>query len=237
MSSFLIFDGKNSLDYGVLIEKYPSRPYPERIYDSYTVPGRSGSLVYDTKAYNNVTQAYECYFKNGMASSYEMERYLTAWLLQPKGYRILEDSYDPEVFRKAIFAGPVDVSSFFAKYGRCTLEFNCQPQRWLKSGQNAINAGNGMQLWNDGETALPIIQVNGSGSGTIGIGSSTIQLSQIPERLTIDAETQNIYAGLQNYNHIATITGGFPVLPNGQTGISFSAGVTSVSITPRWWIL
>ena len=42
---FFIFNGKSSVDYGVQIEKYPVRPYPERIYDSYTVPGRSGDLV------------------------------------------------------------------------------------------------------------------------------------------------------------------------------------------------
>ena len=54
---FFIFNEKNSVDYGVQIEKSPVRPYPERIYDSYTVPGRSGDLVYDTKAYKNVLQS------------------------------------------------------------------------------------------------------------------------------------------------------------------------------------
>lgn len=234
---FFIFNGKSSMDYGVQIEKYPVRPYPERIYDSYTVPGRSGDLVYDTKAYKNVVQSYECYFKNPGASSYEMERYLTAWLLQPKGYQVLEDSYDPEVFRKAIYAGPVEVSSFFGKYGRCTLKFNCQPQRWLKNGQYPMAVENGMQLWNEGEPAQPLIQVAGTGAGVLSIGSSIIELQEIPDSLTIDVESQNIYAGLKNRNEIATITGGFPELPHGQTGISFSGGITAVCITPRWWVL
>ena len=234
---FFIFNGKSSVDYGVQIEKYPVRPYPERIYDSYTVPGRSGDLVYDTKAYKNVVQSYECYFKNPGASSYEMERYLTAWLLQPKGYQILEDSYDSEVYRRAIYAGPAEVSSFFGKYGRCTLEFNCQPQRWLKSGRYPVNVEDGTQLWNDGELALPLIQVAGTGAGVLSIGSSIMELKEIPEGLTIDAESQNVYAGLKNWNEIVTITGGFPGLPHGQTGLSFSGGITAVSITPRWWIL
>lgn len=234
---FFIFNGKNSMDYGVQIEKYPVRPYPERIYDSYTVPGRSGDLVYDTKAYKNVVQSYECYFKNPGASSYEMEQYLTAWLLRPQGYQILEDSYAPEVFRRAIYAGPAEVSSFFGKYGRCTLEFNCQPQRWLKNGRYPIAAENGTQLWNEGEPALPLIQVTGTGAGVLSIGSSVVELQEIPDGLIIDAEAQNVYAGLKNWNEIATITGGFPELPHGQTGISFSGGITAVSITPRWWIL
>lgn len=237
MRSFFIFNGKSSLDYGVRIEKYPSRTYPERIYDRYSVPGRSGEIVYDTKAYKNVIQSYECYFKNDSVSSYEMERYITEWLLRPIGYQFLEDSYDPSVLRKAIYAGPAEVSSFFAKYGRCTLEFNCQPQRWMKSGQIPLIVSNGMKLWNEGETALPLIQVSGNGEGELGIGESIIHLKEIPEGLTIDGETKNIYAGTRNCNDIATISGEFPELPHGQTGISFSGGITSVSIMPRWWIL
>lgn len=100
-----------------------------------------------------------------------------------------------------------------------------------------MDAEDGMQLWNEGEPALPLIQVAGSGAGVLSIGSSIIELQEIPDGLTIDVESQNIYAGLKNRNEIATITGGFPELPRGQTGISFSGGITAVSITPRWWIL
>lgn len=236
MDSFFIFDGKNSLDYGIRIESYPDRPYPERSYNAYTVPGRNGSLIYDTGAYANVTQSYDCNFRT-KATAYDMQRYLTDWLLMPTGYRELEDSYSPDVYRKAIFAGPTDVSTFFGKFGKCTLDFNCLPQRYLKSGRIPLEVTSGMTLVNDGEDALPLISVTGSGSGTIGIGSSTIELSDIPEGLTIDSEVQNVYAGADNKNSLATISGGFPILKRGHTGITFSGGVTALTITPRWWIL
>ena len=236
MDSFFIFDGKNSLDYGIRIESYPDRPYPERSYNSYTVPGRSGSLIYDTGAYANVTQSYDCYYKT-IATAYEMQRYLTDWLLMPTGYRELEDSYSPDVYRKAIFAGPTDVSTFFGKFGKCTLDFNCLPHRFLKSGRIPISVTAKTTLINDGEEALPLIRVSGSGSGTVSIGSSVVTLSDVPEGLTIDSETQNVYAGAANKNSLATIGGGFPKLGKGHTGIEFSGGVTALTITPRWWIL
>ena len=242
MKNFFIFDGKSSLDYGIRIESYPDVSIPERIYESYEVPGRSGNMIFDTGAYRNVTQLYNCWYKPlkqaDFATSYSLIQHITRWLLGPKGYRELEDSYFPWLFRKAIYAGPADISSFFAKYGRITLEFNCMPQKWLKSGQNPISVESGQQIFNDGETALPLIQISGSGEGTLGVGNSTVQLSEIPDSgVTIDAETQNIYSGSKNYNSIATISGGFPTLPNGATGITFSGGITGVTIIPRWWVL
>lgn len=238
MRNFFIFDGKNSLDFGIRVENFPNTPFPERVYETYQVPGRSGSLVYDTGAYGNVTQSYDCWYKPIGVTSYEFQQYLARWLLAPKGYRVLRDSCFPDHFRRAMYAGPADISSFFGRYGRISLDFQCMPQKWLISGQYPINAESGMTLYNDGETALPLIQVEGTGAGTLGIGSSIIEFSEIPaEGLTIDAEVQNIYSGLQNKNNVAKISGGFPTLPHGASGISFSGGITGVSITPRWWIL
>lgn len=242
MKNFFIFNGENSLDFGIQIESYPDVSIPERVYESYEVPGRSGNLIFDTGAYRNVTQVYDCWYKPmehaKYATSYSLIQHISRWILGPVGYQILEDSYFPWMFRKAIYAGPADISSFFAKYGRVTLEFNCMPQKWLKYGQKPISIQSGEELVNDGEPALPLIQIYGSGDGTLGIGGSTVQLSGIPSGgVTIDAETQNIYAGTQNYNSIATISGGFPKLPNGRTGINYSGGITGVQITPRWWVL
>lgn len=239
MTNFFIFDGRNSLDFGIRIENYPEVSFPERVYETYQVPGRSGDLVYDTGAYGNVTQSYSCWYKAPKdANAYEILQYISRWLLSPVGYQVLEDSCFPAYFRRAIYSGPADISSFFAKYGRATLDFTCMPQKWLISGQSALAVSSGAQLYNEGEPALPLIEVAGSGEGVLNIGSYVVTLSDIPSAgLTIDCDAQDALSGTENKNSLLTLSNGFPVLPHGASGITFSGGITSVKITPRWWIL
>lgn len=42
------------------------------------------------------------------------------------------------------------------------------------------------------------------------------------------------YSGSNNCNNLITASDSFPVLPPGDTGITWS-GFSSVSITPRWF--
>lgn len=241
MVNYFMYGGKRSIDFGIRIESYPETPFPERGYETYQVPGRSGLLVLDTGEYRNVTQTYECWYRAKTSwkfTSYEFSRYIADWLLFPGGYRILEDTYHPDFFRKAVYAGPANIESFFAKYGRMTMEFNCMPQKWLKSGQYQVSVQSGDVLYNNYMPALPLIQVTGSGAGVLGVGDSTVTISSIPEGgLTIDSESQNAYSGTQNCNDLITLGGNFPTLQNGATGISYSGGITAIQIMPRWWTL
>ena len=240
MKSWFIFCGKPSLDFGISVESYPEISLPERVVESYSVPGRNGDLIFDTGAYKNTPQNYSCWYKPlpGI-SSYMQIAALSKWLLSASGYQRLEDTYMPDIYRMAIYAGPADISTYFKKYGRISMAFTCMPQRWLKSCEIPIDITSGMQLYNCGQPALPLIQVTGSGAGTVSIGNRTVSLSSIPAAgVTIDSDTQNVYSDTQNYNDVATVTGGgFPVLLPGVNNVQYSGGVTAVQITPRWWIL
>ena len=116
MAGFFIFNGGNSLDYGLRVTNSPTTSFPTRIVESYQIPGRSGNLTFDTGAYGNVTQTYECWYRNKDASSYELEAFLADWLLKPKGYQILEDSYFPDIFRKALYVGLAEKRGIFPDY-------------------------------------------------------------------------------------------------------------------------
>ena len=52
-------------------------------------------------------------------------REVANWLCGPAGYQKLEDSYDVETYRRAYFAGPLDVESILHRFGRC----HCQHQQ------------------------------------------------------------------------------------------------------------
>ena len=236
--SFFIYGGKNSLDFNIMIESYPSYTAAEREIQEYQVPGRSGNLVFDTGSYKNVTQEYEVCMKAAPLNTHQIARAAANWLLAPGGYKKLEDSYDPEVYRMAVFSGPAEVENWFAKYGRVTLEFNCMPQRFLKSGDFERELENNGAVFNPGMDALPLIRLTGSGSGTLVVGEYSVRVSSIPAAgLWIDCDTQNAYSETQNENNILTMSNGFPVLPPGSVKIGWSGGIQEVFLTPRWWMI
>lgn len=237
MKSYFYYNGARSIDKGLTVEQCPSFVTGQRSVEKITVPGRSGELVIDTGAYGNYTQPYEIWFKDKRRGTTRAARDIAQWLLSGTGYLRLEDTYDPEVFRLAMFTGPLDVENWMLMAGRATLQFDCQPQRWLKDGQNPISVESGQRLLNAWQPALPLIQVTGTGEGSLTVGGSTFTISDMPGGITLDSETQDAFFGTQNLNNNVQVNGGYPVLQAGETAVSFSGGITAVKITPRWWSL
>ena len=237
MGNYFFFNGARSIDKGLTIEYCPSVGTGQRVVEKISVPGRSGDLVIDTGAYGNYIQPYEIWFKDKLRGTTRAARDIAQWLLSGIGYMRLEDTYDPEVFRLAMFTGPFDVENWMLTHGRATLEFDCQPQRWLKNGQLPVAVQSGQSLINTWQPAKPLIQVTGTGDGTLVAGGSTISISNMTGAITLDSETEDAYSGTENLNNNVQVNGGYPILQNGETAVSFSGGITAVQITPRWWSL
>lgn len=235
--SEFVFNGKSSMDFFLTIEYLPGYATAKKQVETYTVPGRPGRLIFDTDDYENVSQTYEVWFKAPeKQDTHTAARTIANWLLGANGYRRLEDSYDPEVFRMAYFAGPADFENILGKYGRAELEFTCLPQRWVKAGQNAIDVEDGQEIYNEWQKSLPLLQISGSGAGTLQIGEQTVAISAIPSGgITIDCDTQNAYSGTINRNSLITVQNGFPALAHGSNLIEWTGGIQAVQITPRWW--
>lgn len=235
--SYFIFNGKSSSEFKIGIEQCRSYPSAARSVERQTIPGRAGELLRDTGTYANVIQPYEIYFNGKVDGMTAAASKIVQWLMSSRGYCRLEDSYEPDCYRMASYAGPFDAANWMNLYGRATIEFDCMPQRWLKSGETPVSITNGQTLQNDWQPALPLIQLTGTGDGELTVGGSTITIAGMEGRLTIDSDTQNAYDGTTNKNSIITVSGGFPVLAFGETIVAFSGGITAVQITPRWWRL
>lgn len=236
--SYFIFNGHRSTEFKIGIEQCRSYPTASRVVERQTIPGRAGELLRETGTYSNVTQSYEIYFNGKAGGMTAAAAKITQWLMSARGYRRLEDSYEPDCYRMANFAGSLDIENWMNLYGRVVLQFDCMPQRWLKSGEVPISiTAQGQALPNQWQPALPLIQLTGTGSGELSVGSSAISITGMDGSLTIDSETQNAYDGTINKNNTITVSGGFPVLSTGNTPITWSGGITGVKITPRWWRL
>lgn len=233
MTSFFTWGGETSSSKGLTIESCPRFGAGQRIVSKTTIPGKSGDLVFDTGAFSNYTQSYEIWFRDKKSGMISAAKDIATWLLSPLGYQKLEDSYNPDVFRMAVFTGPIEVENWMLTYGRATIEFDCMPQRWLKSGQNPISILSGQSVLNQWQSTKPLLIL--SGNGQVQIGNSVIEISGTNGQFYIDCDTENAYQGTENINsNIEVVNNIFPVLSKGQTQITYT-GIDDLQIIPRWW--
>lgn len=231
----LFFAGHSSLEYGIYISGTDTYKGAERVVNYRDVPGRNGSLVQDEGRYKNIPIPYKAFVRRNFPQYSEAAR---QWLLAPQGYQRLEDDYHLDEYRMAVFAGPVDfVGRFLNLSGEVTLNFNCMPQRWLKSGEKAISITSGKTLYNAWQPSEPLIQV--VGNGTLHVGKYVVTVKGIPgpEPVSIDSAVSDAWQGTINRNENVELENHqYPILEPGEVTINYT-GFSSVSITPRWWRL
>lgn len=233
MRNYLIFDGKDCRDYGVYISGSGTYDAPEREYTNIPVQGRNGDLLAYDKRLANITVTYPAFiytnFKDNLAAFRSM-------LLSRIGYKRLEDTYHPEEFRRAFYRGDMGVKARSRNdAGEFDLAFECDPRRFLKSGEAKREFTTAGTISNPTEfNSRPLLRVHGY--GTLTIGSETITVVQAYPYVDIDSEIYDCYYGTINANSIVTMASNdFPEFSPGRTDVSFSGNITKVEITPRWW--
>ncbi len=190
----ITFNGIDSTDYGIRVEKCPDYPAAQRKVEYISVEGRSGDLIRDTQAWNNVEQTYSVYFSDSGYTFQELSGAVARWLLGSKGYCRLEDDYDPTVYRKAAYSRLIQNRNFLNQKGRADLVFNCKPQRYFKDGEDWLDITSGDDLVNDWLPCYPVFEV--TGNGTIQYGTTTITVTNnTGKTLYIDTELQDAYSG------------------------------------------
>lgn len=220
----------------VFIESPPETNRPARKVERFEVPGRNGDIIIPQEAWENVTRSYDliCYGDYNQAAADLME-----WLYRPIGYDRLEDSFDADVFRLAHVPEDTRIRNLANTDGRCTVEFDCDPRRFLKSGEEPIlitRSGQEIPYVNL-FPAKPLIQIiSGRGSATITMSGKTLSISELVDGMVIDCEEMQAYlnGGAQNLNEL--VSGEFPVV-RGLTAVILTGGIERLTVTPRWWAI
>lgn len=236
MGSFT-FNGVNSASLN--IEALGERTYnlAQRRVTAQNVFGRSGALLADEKAYNNIQQVYRCTLDNSEdADGINKGLDELAALLNTSGYKKLVDSWHPGTFRLGYVASELEIESLRPgstngahRVANFDLSFTCKPQRFLDEGDSFITAPS--TLTNPtGFDAYPIIEVSGAGEYSIGEYTFSVLASGA---VTIDCETMDAYDGTTNMNSQVTLPLNNIIIPAGAT-VSISG---TMNIKPRWWRL
>ena len=154
-----------------------------------------------------------------------------------KYYR-LTDTYHAGQFRLARYKSGLDNPKVGKnnQFGEINMKFDCDPRRFLKSGEIPYTATSSDVMFNPTQFAsAPLLRVYGT--GTLTISGVSITITAADSYTDIDCELQEAYKDSVNCNsNIVLVDGNFPTMPAGDNEISMS-GISRVEITPRWWTI
>lgn len=242
--NYFEYKGIRSSDMGLRIESKNVFSAPKYDVDFLEIPGRDGDLIAGNGRFPNVQVTYSVFLPAKTIS--ELSRKITAvkaWLYSRlDSYHTLSDTYDTAFFRHAVYAGKLNIEDEMNRIGVFTISFSCKPFRYDEAGTVSTT------LSASGETLLnphpfisrPIIRIEGNGKGTLTIQSegsnATWNFSTIDGYVEADSEQMNFYKDAEPKND--TVSGnGFPLLYPGENVISYSGGITAVTVIPRWCCL
>lgn len=241
--NYFEYKGIRSSDMGLRIESKNVFSGPEYEVDFLSIPGRDGDLIADGGRFPNVQVTYSVFIPAKTIS--ELSQKITAvkaWLYSGlNSYHTLSDTYDTAFFRHAVFAGKLDIEDELNRIGIFTISFSCKPYRYDAAGTESVTLATGEVLLNPYPfTSKPILRIEGSGKGTLTIQSegsnATWNFTAIDGYVEADSEQMNFYKDAEPKND--TVSGdGFPLLYPGENTVSFSGGITAVTVTPRWCCL
>lgn len=255
------FNGISSKDIGVQVETYPNYDTPEKDYELIHIPGRNGDLVVDKGSYKNVTRTYKIAVSSPSESFSTISNRLAEWLYSPIGYSRLEDTYEPEYYRKAMFKSAVTIENVLNQAGRVNISFDCKPQRFLKVGDETQTIYLNHTNQSDESThsifnptafsSLPIITIYGKGECEITIGNMIIKVNLTdsmtvsegsisesnPGIITINSDIQDVYNAVGNLNSQIHLPSGFPKLVNDNNNFKFKGIIYKVEVIPKWWTI
>ena len=212
----------------------------ERDQEIFSVDGRNGDLIIDKGRYRNVLVKYPVSIARDFQANAAALRHFLGSL---RGYVRIEDEYHPYAFRIGCLVGSIDFAvGHLHRFGEATLTFNCKPQRFLIAGEIPYEFQNPSRISNHtNEIALPLITVYGNGAGEVSVGGVTVSILSLEDQITLDCENQNAYRQVgdappenKNGEIFAPV---FPSLNPGNNNVSWTGGITSVEIIPRWWTL
>lgn len=173
----LIFDGEDSRDYGVYITGEAVYNAPERDVEMIAIPGRNGAYALDNGRFENIEVIYPAgIFADNETDFAEAISDFRNFLCSKKGYCRLEDEYNPDEYRMAIYKSGLEVSPAQMKAGEFEIIFECKPQRWLKSGETAITVSSSDTITNPTLfESSPLLEIEGY--GTLNVNGTEIEIA------------------------------------------------------------
>ena len=221
--TWIEWNGKNSIDFNVVVTKIPVFQIGEERVEAIEIPGRDGVLHIADGSYESYKVDCEMTMIDDLGRNE-----IFAWL---KGSGTLTTSDDPDKVVRARVVSKIQPERIVPLVKDFKVTFEVQPFRYEKSPDTITLTASGAINNHGSATCYPLIAVTGTGTLTIDSDAYTFTESGV----TVNSEIEECYAGAVSKN--STVSGGFPSLAPGVHTVTLGAGITSVSIllNARWY--
>lgn len=176
---YFTFDGETSASFGVHITGEGVFNAPKRAVEMVNIPARNGAFALDQGYFENIEVTYNASIVADTDADFaDAISALRNFLCSRTGYCRLEDDYNPNEYRMAVYKSGLEVTPFVLKTGEFNITFDCKPQRFLKSGDVNYIVSSGGTLTNITRfPSKPLLLVHGYGN--IDINGADIDIENV----------------------------------------------------------
>lgn len=235
-SAWFEFAGARNTDKGVRLLSLPVRYHPAERGELVQAPGRSGYLWASDGAYNNVLTRVQCQTTDDADMAV-----VDAWLRGEGELRFCDDAnrfYRARVTKE--FSRSAAMNRFVNQ--EFTVTFDCHPFLYhvpADGGDDVTLTGSPTTVSNPGTyKSAPRIRIEGAGAVVLTIGTQIVEIEDLEDGIIIDSELGDCFNLTQSAllnDRVTLMDDEFPTLAPGDNIISWTgAGVTGITITPRW---
>ena len=253
--NYFEFLGKKSTDFGIAITKSNTYISSERDVKFISVPSFNGDYFQDNQRRKNVTVKYTCAVIpiKDFNSREEQLSAISTWLNSKiDGYSKLYDSYNPEVYRQAVYHSKLEPEQSKADVYKLNVSFTCKPFKYEIEGDTPLiytnSEGLNITLTNNKATdSYPMIALTPT---TLARGEMNFKLNgvnwyvQANDTVIFDSEQGKVYNDntfFLYHNGNADIfipPTSMPALFNGDNTIQVDgpdiSNIGKFTIIPRW---
>lgn len=218
------FKGVSSDDLGVIAVHLGQRQRAEQEKDVIQVPFSDRNDVVLHPHFLPYTRTMEIAFR------YEQLSPVQSWLL---GSGKLSTPLDPGLYFEAFVDSITDPVIYRAGVYKCKVNFVVEPFAYHRAGDEEINLSSPALVLNPGTwISHPIYKISGSGEGSVLVNGDRMDFTDLVNDTVVDTKLKVCYSGQENRGKY--MKGDFLTLKPGDNSISYSGGITGVSIVPRW---
>lgn len=236
-----VIRGIHSSDIRSLIEYRPTLDKPTRKIDYRNVPYRSGSLLFDEKAYNNTTLDLDCFFMADSEAERDALREYITYVFDTGTYIEFIPYFDPgriylvQATAPPSFKGHTDLG-FNERY---TVQLTVKPFKMYTSTESIELTYGGIVVNPSLYPSKPVFDILGSGDSTISINGRQFVIKNIQDHLTVNSAIPSSYYwvnGELTNGENKCYTRDYPYFDPGANTVTWS-GTVDIAVQPRWWTL
>lgn len=248
MNDWFDWNGVRCTENGMHVLSQPSIVMAKERVEHIDIPGLSGSLTRTegSNVYSDKNLSCVCIVDkpHELVDEPPVSRIqkICGWL---KGGGNVTFANQPEGYFKARIANQISFDQIVRgnPHRSFSVEFRCKPFMYLHSGDIPFVCTSEKLFFNPGNVpAAPVLKITGTGQGTIMSNGSTMLIDGLNEigYIILDCEAKIAYKGAPGdpsdpLKLLGTrVTGEWLTLPAGDSFISFSGGIETVTVTPRW---